>query len=75
MSVDLIEIVRQRRGERSQEEYAKDLGIGQSTLSMLLAGKIPLGPRVAKRVRALYPDLTFALAEHVLGSQGEDSAA
>ncbi len=67
-------MVRERKGGRSQAEYARYLGIGQSTLSMILARKIPLRRSVAARISQVYPDLSLAIAQHLLRDDSSTAA-
>ena len=45
-SKDVIGLLRQRQGSRSQRELAKEIGIGEAYLSDLLRGRRDAGPIV-----------------------------
>ncbi len=60
MVVRLIDVLKERRGSRTQEEFAQDLGIPQPTLSRILNGRQRVGIEMARRIKARYPELDVA---------------
>lgn len=63
----LIAALRQKQGCRTQMEFAAELGISQSYLSLLYSGgRQNLSPELARRIVQLYPDLTDEIIRHLL---------
>lgn len=58
--------IKELQGERSQGQFAAELGISQSTLSRIYSGRRRLGEKVARRIARRYPALTFNLAAFFL---------
>lgn len=53
----LTEALRKLQGEKSQGEFARELGIPQSTLSRIYSGQMELTLRTARRICRHYPEL------------------
>lgn len=64
----LIESLRSRQGERSQQEFATELGVAQGTVSKIYSGYRGIGPDVARKIVRRYPELAFEVAAFLLGS-------
>jgi hypothetical protein len=64
--MDLIDKLAEIKGEKSQETFAAEVGLDQSTISLLLGRKMPLGRKAARRIAARYPELALELASFLL---------
>lgn len=64
--MDLKDRLLQRQGNKTQVEFARDLGMTQSTLSMFYSGERRLGPLSARRIARIYPDLEPAVVDYLL---------
>ena len=63
----LIEKLKELQGDKSQQQFARELGINQSALSRIYSGDRRIGVRVARKIRKRYPDLAFDVAAFLLG--------
>lgn len=64
----LIASLKQKQGERSQEQFAAELGITQAMLSRVYSGKRQIGRQVAGKIARRYPDLAFEVAAFLLAT-------
>ena len=60
----LLAELRRVQGDRSLYRFAKDLGIGYSTLWRFYHGQSGLSRRVAQRICQQAPGLSWAVAQH-----------
>lgn len=49
------ELLKELQGDRSQDEFAKEVGLGQPTISMLLSGQRQPGITVIRKLCKAYP--------------------
>ena len=68
--MDLIEALRAKQGGMSQAEFARRLGVSESSLSYVYAGKRRIGEDMARQIGKVFPDL-FWLATGYIMSKGE----
>ena len=54
---DLLAAVRRLQGDRTQEQFAKHLGVDQSLISRFLSREIGLGSKLASALLRKYPEL------------------
>lgn len=62
----IVELLRKYQGDRSLREYAADLGIGLSTLSMVFTGARNPGNDVREALFARYPAAAIEYAESLI---------
>lgn len=58
--------LRELQGEKTQSEFAAEIGIDQSTLSRLMRGEIALGRRTAQMLCRRFPELSLEIASFLL---------
>lgn len=66
--MDLIDKLKKLQGDKSQQEFASDLGIDQSVLSRLYSGEIGVGKKTAKAICEKHPELREDVAAFLLGA-------
>lgn len=75
----LIEAMKEIQGERSLREFADDLGISHSTLSMIYSGQRGIGRKVLSALAQSCPKMlgtvTLFLAEDVAVATDNDAEA
>lgn len=64
----LADKLKRLQGDRSQAEFAAELGITQPTLSRIYDGKRQIGRRVAQKITRRYPELAFDVAAFLLAT-------
>lgn len=76
-TVSLMEALKARQGTRSQQEFADELGIGQSYLSQLYRGEKHLSRDAARRIAQNVPELKDEVADYLVsgGENGNGDAA
>ena len=52
----LVEIIRKYQGELGQREFARLLGIGQTTLSLIYSGQRGVGVEVLQALARTFPE-------------------
>ncbi len=62
----LIEKLQERQGNKTQAEFAAELGITQAALSRIYSEDRSIGIKVAKRISKRFPDLAFEVAAFLL---------
>lgn len=65
--MSLVDRLKERQGDKTQMQFATELGITQSALSRIYSKDRRIGPRVAGRIRARFPELSFEIAAFLLG--------
>ena len=60
--MSLLERLKQLQGDKSQAEFAAELGITQPTLSRIYSGNRRIGARAARAIGRRYPQLSNDLA-------------
>ncbi len=69
--MSIVDALRQAMGEKTEEEFAAELGIPQPTLNRILNRKRNIGFDVARKMRASikgrYPEIDRELAGFLLG--------
>jgi len=65
-TMDIIEKLKEKQGEKSQTEFAAELGITQSYLSKIYAGERRITLDMAKRIQVRFPELALDLAAFLL---------
>ncbi len=55
--MNLIDELRARQGQKTQDEFSLELDIDQSSLSRIYAGKRKIGLGVARKICRRYPEL------------------
>jgi len=68
-----VELLRECQGKMSIGEFARHLGIGRSTLSMIYRGQRNPGRLVLKRLAEKYPERREEIAALFLSPNGHDS--
>lgn len=63
----LTEIIRRYQGEMGQREYARLLGIGQTTLSLIYSGQRNPGIEVVQAVARAFPQAAAEIAAALAG--------
>lgn len=48
-------LLRELQGNRSQEDFAREVGLGQATISLLLSGERRPGATVIRKLCRIYP--------------------
>lgn len=66
--MDLVEELKRRQGDKTQMEFAAEIGINQGNLSRIYSGDRRIGARVARKLKKRFPDLTLELAAFLLAS-------
>ena len=69
--MDFIELLKTKQGTLSTRDFARLLSISESLLLYIYRGDRRVSRRLALRIKELYPDLLFALAQYIL-SEDED---
>ncbi len=54
--MEMRELFRELMGDRSQTEFAEELGITQAAVSAILLGKRSVGARVTRQLILAFPD-------------------
>jgi len=62
----LIKKLKELQAEKSQDEFAAELGISQSALSMIYSGDRSIGIQVARKITKRYPWLQLAVSSFLL---------
>jgi len=66
-ATEIIDLLRQKQGEKTDLAFAEELGIHNSYLSRLYAGQIPVGRKLAHALARRYPELSVGLGLFLLG--------
>lgn len=64
--MSLVGKLKERQGNKSQMEFAAELGVNQAALSRIYRGERAIGARVAKKIAKRFPELTFEVASFLL---------
>lgn len=64
----LVERLRERQGDRSQNEYAEFLGISRAMLSRLYSQDRQIGVETLTRICERYPDLAYLFLSESVSS-------
>lgn len=62
----LVDALKDKQGERTQAEFARELEIDQPTLSKIYSNERGISRRLARRIVQLYPDLEPEVVRYVL---------
>jgi len=64
--MSLIESLKEKQGDKTQVEFARELGISQSVLSRIYRSERRIGRRVAAKIAERFPLMAFDLAGFLL---------
>lgn len=64
--LNLIDKLKERQGDKSQMEFAAEIGISQGALSRIYSGDRTIGTKAARKIRQRFPELAFDLASFLL---------
>ena len=62
--MELRELIRQMKGDKSECALAAELGLPQATLNRILNGKSRIGPAVAAKLVKAHPEMAAAVSLH-----------
>jgi transcriptional regulator with XRE-family HTH domain len=71
----LTDILRRYQGDLTQQAYARRLGISESALSLVYAGKRGIGVEVLRALARAFPDAARDIAAALAEPVGEGQAA
>jgi plasmid maintenance system antidote protein VapI len=64
--VSLVEVLKQKQGNKSQRKFAAELGFHQSNLAMIYAGKRRVPPKLAYRMAETWEEIRPLVMEYLM---------
>ncbi len=64
--MDLVRRLKDLQGDKTQTEFANELGVSQSNLSRIYSGDRSIGVDVARKIRMRFPELALEVASFLL---------
>ena len=74
-NITLVEALKERQGDRSQSDFAAEIGIQQGSLSKLYLGYRSVGPEMAAKIIQRFPELQPLVLQTLFRTSVEQSLA
>lgn len=65
--MDLVAKLKELQGDKTQEQFAAELGVTQAALSLIYSRKKNIGIEVARKIVTRYPHLRMDVVSFLLG--------
>ncbi len=70
--MSLVDTLKEKQADRTQMQFAAELGISDSLLQMIYSGERRISPALARRIVGLWSELRDEAADYLLGREAPD---